>query len=81
MNNLLYQRHVVEGYEEPESVEILRKKSDKEREYLQKTIILMELKQLAESIQMVGYRRKIRGSPSFYHFKNRPMLWAERIVY
>lgn len=36
MNNLLYQRHVVEGYEEPESVEILRKKSDKEREYLQK---------------------------------------------
>lgn len=33
---------------------ILREKVDKEREYLQKTIIMMELKQMAESISMIS---------------------------
>lgn len=36
---------------------ILREKVDKEREYLQKTIIMMELKQMAESISMISQKR------------------------
>jgi hypothetical protein len=72
-------RKRIAEYKEPKSVQILKTKTDKEKEYLQKTIIMMELKQLAESISMVGYRRKIKGDPKSYQFKNRPLLWAERI--
>ncbi len=46
-------------YEEEESLRILREKYDKEKEYLQSTIIMMELKQLAESIQIITHRQKI----------------------
>jgi hypothetical protein len=46
--------------EDPESVKILRTKNDKEKEYLLRTIINMELKQLAESIMMIAYRKKLK---------------------
>lgn len=45
--------------QEPESVKILKLKNDKEKEYLLRTIINMELKQLAESITMIAYKKKI----------------------
>ena len=66
-------------YEEPLSVKILKEKKDKEREYLERTIIMMELKQLAESIKIIAFKRRLKGSPSQYMFKNRPLLWNVRI--
>jgi len=63
-------------YDEPESVIILREKVDKEREYLQKTIIMMELKQLAESISMIVFKRRATASNYLSCIKNRPLLWA-----
>jgi hypothetical protein len=44
---------------DPESVQILRSKNEKEKEYLLRTIINMELKQLAESITMIAYKKKL----------------------
>jgi hypothetical protein len=44
---------------EPESIKILKTKNEKEKEYLQRTIIMMELKQLAESITMIAYKKKL----------------------
>lgn len=44
---------------EPESVRILKSKNDKEKEYLQRTIVMMELKQIAESITMVVGRKRM----------------------
>lgn len=63
------------------SVQILRQKNDKEKEYLQKTIIQMELKQLAESIAMITHKKKIRRIDIEEHsnIKNRPILWQERL--
>jgi len=46
-------------WKEPSSVDILQSKNDKEKEYLQRTIVMMELKQLAESITMVAFKKKI----------------------
>ena len=63
---------------EPDSVNILRHKNDKEKEYLQRTIILMELKQLAESITMISHKKKLKPG-NIHKFKNRPLLWEERI--
>jgi hypothetical protein len=40
-------------------VQILKQKNEKEKEYLLRTIINMELKQLAESITMIAYKKKI----------------------
>ena len=67
----------VEFYEEPESVVTLEQKNDKEIKYLQKTIIQMELKQLAESIAMVTQKKRLRKLDRQDHFdiKNRPFLW------
>jgi hypothetical protein len=56
----------------------LKAKNDKEKEYLLRTIINMELKQLAESIMMIAYRKKLKPQKQL-KFKNRPLLWAERI--
>ena len=39
---------------------------------------MMELKQLAESITMVAFKKKIKNKDEV-QFKNRPKLWAERI--
>ncbi len=62
---------------EPASVRILKSKNDKEREYLQRTIITMELKQIAESITMIQFRKRIATKNG--KFKNRPALWEEKI--
>lgn len=40
---------------------------------------MMELKQLAESITMVAYKKKLKN-PKQAKFKNRPLVWAERII-
>ena len=64
---------------EPESIKILKTKNEKEKEYLQRTIIMMELKQLAESITMIAYKKKLQGKALKANFKNRPCVWAERI--
>jgi len=69
----------VETAKEPESVVVLKSKNDKEREYLQRTIVMMELKQLAESITMLKYRKPLHGGEGL-SFKNRPALWEERIA-
>ena len=63
---------------DPDSVQILRSKNEKEKEYLLRTIINMELKQLAESITMIAYKKKL-NKMSQSKFRNRPLLWAERI--
>lgn len=60
---------------EPDSIKILHSKNEKEKEYLQRTIIMMELKQLAESITMISYRKKLRGAVEKLRFKNRPLVW------
>jgi hypothetical protein len=39
---------------------------------------MMELKQLAESITMISHKKKIPTS-SHQTFKNRPLLWAEKL--
>jgi hypothetical protein len=64
---------------EPDSVFILHTKNEKEKEYLQRTIIMMELKQLAESITMIAFRKKLRDRSDRLKFKNRPLVWQERI--
>lgn len=64
--------------EDPESVIILKSKNEKEKDYLQRTIIMMELKQLAESITTIAFRKKLDKKGPL-HFKNRPRLWQERI--
>ena len=71
-------RERVAGAKEPESVVVLKSKNDKEREYLQRTIVMMELKQLAESITMLKYKKRL--GEGALHFKNRPALWEERIA-
>lgn len=38
---------------------------------------MMELKQLAESITMLKYKKRL--GEGALHFKNRPALWEERI--
>jgi hypothetical protein len=58
----------------------LKSKNEKEKEYLQKTIIMMELKQLAESIMIIKSRKAIHGDMNEYEFENRPLLWAERLL-
>lgn len=63
---------------EPESVQILKSKNEKEKEYLLRTIINMELKQLAESITLIAYKKKLVKFNNA-RFRNRPLLWAERI--
>ena len=63
-------------YQEPESVRILKSKIDKEREYLQRTIIMMELKQFAESIALISDRRKASLINFEKAVSNRPLLWA-----
>ena len=52
-------------------------KNDKEIKYLQKTIIQMELKQLAESIAMVIQKKRLKKYDREEHsnIKNRPLLW------
>ena len=54
---------------------------DKEKMYLQRTIIQMELKQLAESLGMISHKRKLRRpadyTPEF--IKNRPLIWQEKL--
>lgn len=40
---------------------------------------MMELKQLAESITMVAFKKKI-GSGISHLFKNRPKLWSDRLT-
>ena len=45
--------------QEPQSVQVLRSKNDKEKEYLQRTIIMMELKQFSESITMIAFKKRI----------------------
>jgi len=57
----------------------LKSKNEKEKEYLQRTIIMMELKQLAESITLIAYKKKIGVLKKSLQFKNRPKLWSERI--
>jgi hypothetical protein len=74
----LLRRRVID-YEEPESVITLKMKNEKEKEYLQRTIIMMELKQLAESISMITHQGKLKMDIQAYTFKNRPLLWEERI--
>jgi hypothetical protein len=39
---------------------------------------MMELKQLAESITIIAYKKKLQRAKQAT-FKNRPLLWAERI--
>ena len=39
---------------------------------------MMELKQLAESITIIAYKKKLPRSRQA-KFKNRPLLWEERI--
>jgi hypothetical protein len=39
---------------------------------------MMELKQLAESITMIGHKKKLEAG-KYHKFKNRPLLWEERI--
>jgi len=60
-------------------VRVLKSKNEKEKEYLQRTIIMMELKQLAESITLIAYKKKIGVLKKSLQFKNRPKLWSERI--
>ena len=50
---------------------------DKEIKYLQRTIIQMELKQLAESIAMVTHKKRLkrRAEEEYVNIKNRPVLW------
>ncbi len=38
---------------------------------------MMELKQLAESITMIAYKKKLKDRGVKY--KNRPLVWQERI--
>ena len=38
----------------------------------------MELKQLAESITMIAYKKKLTNV-RHAKFRNRPLLWAERM--
>lgn len=41
---------------------------------------MMELKQLAESITMIAFTKKIPDQKkNIVYFKNRPRLWSERI--
>lgn len=64
---------------EPQSVQVLRSKNDKEKEYLQRTIIMMELKQFSESITMIAFKKRINQTKKVLKYKNRPQLWTERI--
>lgn len=57
-------RKNIQGSKEPPSTQILQDKSHKEREYLQKLIIQMEIKQIAESITRVTHAKKIFKSKS-----------------
>ena len=41
---------------------------------------MMELKQLAESITELKYKKKLAENMSALYFKNRPTLWDERIA-
>src|SRR4051812_48951703 len=74
-------RRMVYNYQDPESVRLLENKVDKEKMYLQRTIIQMELKQLAESLGMITHKRRLKRpadtNPEFT--KNRPLLWHEKI--
>lgn len=69
------------NYQEPSSVKILETKVEKEKLYLQRTIIQMELKQLAESLGLITHKRRLRrpadSNPEFV--KSRPLLWQEKI--
>ena len=49
-------------YRDPESVQVLREKSEIEVQYLQKTIVMMELKQLAESISRIAFRKRVKSA-------------------
>ena len=39
---------------------------------------MMELKQLAESITIIAYKKRLQKAKQA-KFKNRPLLWEERI--
>ncbi|CDW86779.1 UNKNOWN [Stylonychia lemnae] len=79
--NLKRLRKAIQKYEDPDSVVILRERIDNEREYLQRTIIQMELKQLAESISMISFKKRIRQEEIGMYYNNRPILWAQRILH
>jgi hypothetical protein len=81
VNGLRKLEYRLSHYEDPESVKILQTKTEKEKEYLQRTIILMELKQIAESITMIAFRKTLSETDNTNNqFKNRPLLWQERIA-
>ena len=69
------------NYREPDSVIVLLTKNEKEKKYLQRTIIQMELKQFSESIAMITFRKKLkkRAEHDPSNIKNRPLLWIERL--
>jgi hypothetical protein len=52
-------------YKEPDSVKILDTKIDRERTYIQNSIIQMELNQIAESITRVTHAKKIMNDHTF----------------
>ena len=79
MTGLQHLRRNVLNYNDPDSVRILKNKIDKEREYLQRTIIMMELKQFAESIALISDRRKSSMLNLEKVVRNRPLLWAQRL--
>jgi hypothetical protein len=60
---------------------VIEDKREKEREYLQRTIIQMELKQFAESIQMIAFRKRSDPKLQSVTIRNRPFLWAERLEF
>ena len=71
----------VQRYKEPESVRILEEKVEKEKEYLQRTIIQMELKQMAESLALIAYRKVVKFNGIFDEkaVKNSPQFLKERL--
>lgn len=59
MTDLKNLRHEVENYTQPESEQILANKIDEERRYIQEQLIVMEVKQIAESITRVTHAKRI----------------------
>ena len=74
--NLLALKNKIKNFKPTPSEYILEKNIEKEKEYLQRTIIQMELKQFAESLSMITFKKLIQG-----HRRsdvNMPLLWKER---
>ena len=79
----------IDKYEAPQSETLLEKRVDDERAYISHQIILLELKQIAESITRVTHVKRVNSSalesldsdhPSCLGLRNRPVLLLKQLV-